>query len=69
MSDFIFYVIGFIIFLAIDVLLIACLHFSEHAAVSLLFLIALLAYNGISMVALMLHLLQPNWLKKMKEFI
>lgn len=68
MSDFILYAIGFFIFFMIDVLLLTCLHYSEHGAVSSLVIIMLLVYNGICLITLMLYFLQPNWIKKLRKF-
>lgn len=68
MSDFILYIIGFIIFLMIDGLLFACLYYSEHGALSSLFMIMLFVYNGLCLITLMLYLLQPSWIKKLRKF-
>lgn len=68
MSDFILYVIGFMIFLMIDGLLLACLYYSEHGALSSLFIIMLFVYNGLCLITLMLYLLRPSWIKKLRKF-
>lgn len=69
MADFFLYLMGLILFLAIDTLLAACVYFSDNAGIHAFFILILIIYNGIALLSLSLYFAQPQWLKRLKRFI
>ncbi len=69
MADFVLYLMGLILFFAIDVMLVACIYFSDNAGIHAFFILMLVIYNGIALLSLSLYFAQPQWLKRLKRFI
>lgn len=69
MAEFFLYLLGFVVFLAIDVMLYVCMHFSENAGISALFVLILIIYNGVALLTVTLYFVQPQWLKRLRKFI
>lgn len=60
MAEFFFYLLGFVVFLAIDVMLAACIYFSDNAGVHAFFILTLVVYNGLALLSITLYLVQPR---------
>lgn len=69
MADFFLYLMGLILFLAIDTLLVACVYFSDNAGIHAFFILILIIYNAVALLTLTLYFAQPQWLKRLRKFL
>lgn len=68
MADFFLYLMGLILFLAIDTMLVACVYFSDNAGIHAFFILILIIYNAAAFLTLTLYFAQPQWLKRLRKF-